>query len=202
MKLFRLITLPYWRRRALKMFLTVLGMASGIAVYTAIDLSNRSALRSFEESVRRVGGDADLAVVGRERKVADADYAAVLRLPGTRAATPLLEAQGLCGPETKHSFTLLGVDPLSRGAFFSGGDAAGDARPWLELMAEPGTALVPATLAARCGIRDGEAFTVLLRGRPVALRARLGGGGDPAFADSGLIFADVATAQEALGELG
>lgn len=204
MKLFRLITLPYWRRRALKTFLTVLGMASGIAVYTAIDLSNRSALRSFEESVRRIGGDADLAVVGRERKVADADYAAVLLLPGTRAATPQLEAQGLCGADAKTSFTLLGVDPLSRGAFFSGAGARppGDARPWLELMAEPGTALVPATLAARCGIRDGEAFTVLLRGRPVALRARLGGGGDPAFADSGLIFADVATAQEALGELG
>lgn len=204
MKLFRLITLPYWRRRALKTFLTILGMASGIAVYSAIDLSNRSALHSFEESVRRIGGDADLAVVGRERKVADADFVAVLGLAQTRAATPLLEAQGLCGPEAKISFTLLGVDPLSRGAFFSGGGARppGDARPWLELMAEPGTALVPATLAARCGIRDAEAFTVLLRGRPVALRARLGGGGDPAFADSGLIFVDIATAQEVLGELG
>ncbi|MCE9625240.1 MAG: FtsX-like permease family protein [Deltaproteobacteria bacterium] len=200
--LFRGFTLPYWRRRALKTFLTLIGMASGIAVYTAIDLSNHSALRSFEGSVSRISGQADLSIIGKNRRLADADFERALANPHTLAATPLLEAQGLCGSPASTSFTLLGIDPMSRGAFFSGGTKTAKGASFLRLMSEPRLAIVPQGMAARCGIQDGKDFQVLLRGRPVSLHAEIDKDGDPSMADAPLIFVDIATAQESLEEIG
>jgi len=195
--LFRYFTLPYWRRRRLKTFLTILGMASGIAVYAAIDLANRSALRSFETSVTRVSGKADLAVVGRERPLSDDDFRAILENSHTLSATPLIEIQGSC-PPAGAPLTLLGIDPMSRADFFSVGGKTTETATWLDIMAKPRLAMVSRHLARSCGIEEGKEFEVLLQGQRHRLQARFAKTGDSDFEESRLIFVDIATAQEIL----
>ncbi|HKY64266.1 MAG TPA: FtsX-like permease family protein, partial [bacterium] len=199
LRLFSWLSLAYWRGRPLKALLTLLGMAAGIAVFSAIEAANRSALDSFRRSVEEVSGIADLSLVARSRPLRNEDYAAVLANPFTLAATPLVEAVALCGPKLESSFSLLGVDPLSRGDFFS--DSApsdsGNSRPWLEMMAEPGLILLSPPLAQSCGAQEGETFPVSLAGRRknprVKILASRSGG-------ASLAFADIATVQELLEE--
>ncbi|HKX12081.1 MAG TPA: FtsX-like permease family protein [bacterium] len=192
--------MAYWRRRPLKALLTLLGMAAGIAVFSAIETANRSALDSFRRSVEEVSGRADLSLVARQRPLKNEDYLAVLANPHTLAATPVLEAVALCGPKLESSFSLLGVDPLSRGDFFAEGrpesPASGDAsRPWLEMMAEPGTLLLPPKLAQSCGAGDGSPFPISLAGRWKNPQARVVKGMDAA---GSLAFTDIASLQELL----
>ena len=175
-------------------------MAAGIAVFSAIESANRSALDSFRQSVEEVSGRADLALVARQRPLQNEDYAAVLANPFTLAATPLIEAVGLCGPKLESSFSLLGIDPLSRGDFFAGDRPAPQAsenrsRPWLDLMAEPATILLSPQLAQSCGVGEGQSFQVSLAGRWKTLEARILG---EMKTTASLAFVDIASAQELL----
>lgn len=197
LRLFSWLSLAYWRRRPLKALLTLLGMAAGISVFSAIDSANRGALDSFRRSVEEVSGRADLSLLGRQRPLQNEDYTAALANPFTLAATPLIEATALCGPQLEHSFSLLGVDPLSRGDFFAGAAPkdSGAPRPWLQMMAEPGMILMSPRLARSCGVAEGDKFSVSLAGRRKEVRAQLLPEMD---ASPSLAFTDIASAQELL----
>ena len=52
------VLFSHWRRHKLQLAICLLGISLGVAVVTAMDLANASALKSFRQSIAEVNGRA------------------------------------------------------------------------------------------------------------------------------------------------
>ena len=111
MKYAFIVLTTYWRRHLLQLAIAVFGVALGVAVVTAMDIANASALHSFRESITAVNGRAThqiAAADGFHSGVPDAIFATLAKIPGIIAAAPVVEASGLILPRAD---TVLGATP-------------------------------------------------------------------------------------------
>lgn len=179
--------------------LSVLAIALGVAVVVAVDLANQSALGAFEAAHRVLTGNTTHQLVGGAQGVPDSVYRWLRLERGVRRAAPVVEGR-VRVPALGHSATLLGLDVFAEGPFRGDatGGGSGDAG---RLVAEPGTALLPAALLDGLGAKPGDTLRVRVGGRDAALTVvgRLAGD-EPALSE--LIVVDIATAQELLGRTG
>jgi len=103
------------RSRLVQEALAAVGIAVGVALVFAAMVANASLSGSVRELTDGLVGQARLQVetrgpAGIDEHVADA----VARLPGVRAATPLLEQRAnVAGPDGRVSVTLMGGEPQS-----------------------------------------------------------------------------------------
>lgn len=192
------ISLRYLVRHPWQTWLSLAGIALGVAVVVAVDLANQSAQRAFGLSVERVAGRATHQIEGAGKGIPDGVYAALRLDLGIQPASPVVEGQVLIQGQT---FTLLGLDLLAsqplrgEGLVLSGAEVPA-------LLSEPGAVLLAAQDARRLGLVRGATLSVEAAGtRHDARIAGLMEGPDAA-ALAGLAVADIATAQEVLGRLG
>jgi len=141
-----------WRESRARIAVTVLALALGTAMASAIHLVNRGALDEFEQAARRLAGEADLVVRGSPPGFPEALFADVARLDGVAIASPVLELKvdGLTvvGLDT---FRAAGVQPALFGEF------AGNLRDFFE----PDGIFLSATAAERRQLRSGDRLNVL-----------------------------------------
>ncbi len=191
----------YLRQHPWLLGLSVLGVALGVAVVVGIDLANGSARRAFERSAETVTGRATHQIIGATgRGLDEALYGRLRREWGVREAAPVVE--GYVTGADGRPFQVLGVDPFAEAPF----------RPYVArgldpgaFMARPGTVLMAASAAARRGLAPGDTFAVRAEGvrHTLTVAGLLTTDGAPdAEALSGLLVADVGTAQELLGRVG
>jgi putative ABC transport system permease protein len=188
-------------RHPVQTLLAVLGVAVGVAVVVAVDLANASAKEAMRLAIDRVAGAATHQIVGSGEGVPQGLYRRLRVDLGLQAAAPVVEG-GVTLADGR-PLRLLGLDPFAEAPFRSYVDvSAGDAGgvDLTALLVTPGTVLLPRDEASRLGVDPGsELALVTPTGRvPVTVTGLLE-------ADTplrGLIFADIATAQELLGELG
>ena len=92
------VLLSYWPRHRLQFVLCLLGITLGVAVVTAMDLANSSALASFRQSIASVSGKATHQIAPLEGSyqngVPEALFAKIAATPGVVAATPIIETYG------------------------------------------------------------------------------------------------------------
>ncbi len=195
----RWLILGEWRAHPVRLGLTALAIAIGVALGFAVDLVNRSALGSFEGAVRSVNGAADLQVratspLGFDERL----YPRIATAPGVADASPVVVLPARVG---KRRFTLLGLDviraaqvtpsligvPRGLGA---GLDAAfaGDAL------------FLSASMMRGLATKPGDIVDVLAAGRSVPLR--IAGGLPGADEGQAIGVTDIATAQWRFGRLG
>ena len=170
----------------MRTLLTLLGVGLGVAMFVSIRLASTSALASFGDTVDAVAGKANLEVSASSEGVDERVFPAVRKVPGVRAASPVVESYLRAragGPPLRTSAAplddwpetvlLLGLDPLSEGRFdrlrLPPESSRGAA---LALMADPRAAAVPGGFAARHELRLGDTLTVLASGRPEPLVVR------------------------------
>lgn len=191
-------SLRYLARHRWQSWLSVIGIALGVAVVVAVDIANESASRAFQLSVERVAGRATHQIESATGRIPDRQYTELRRDLRLRNASPVIEGTLRVGDST---LVLLGIDPLAaptlRG---SGGEI--DGAVLTRLMTEPGSLLLSPEDAARLGVRPGEALRLRVGDREP--RGRLAGvlGGDTPGNFQGIALTDVATAQELLGQIG
>ncbi len=202
MRLLLRAALRYHAAHRWQLALALLGVALGIAVVVAVDLSTSSARDAFLRASERVVGRATDRVVGPSGGLDERLYVRLrLALPELPAA-PVLEGRvEVAG----RALTLLGVDPFAEAPFRPRLREAVAQAGLAALLAEPGAVLLERGQAATLGIAPGARLTLLAGGRRV--EAHLAGvftAGDPLErgAAAGLMLADIATAQELLGRLG
>lgn len=194
----------------LRSILTVAGIAVGVAVIVAIQLSNQSALRAFRESVDAVAGRANYQVVSGAGVI---DEELLLRLQpfwseGARFA-PVLDLDGTLLPDDV-PVRILAVDLLSDVHFrdyrytrIVSDESALPADRYLELF-RPDSVVVPESLAAERNLKIGSPVVVRAAGRTATLTVRgilQSQGGGSAFRGS-LAVLDISVAQSAFGQKG
>ena len=207
----------YLTRHPWQTWLSIVGIALGVAVVIAVDLANESARRGFRLSVEQVAGPATHQIQAAAGGIPDATYARLRIEQRLDLATPVIEAPIRIG---ERSLTLLGLDLVAaapmRPALFAGAAVQGDgggggggggtelAAALIALLAEPDTLLLSAADAAAIGAAAGDAVSVEIgnstrRMRIAAVLPDQGGAGQGL---GGLAVADIATAQEVTGSIG
>lgn len=192
-------SLRYLARHPWQSWLSVIGIALGVAVVVAVDVANHSARTAFGLSVERIAGRATHQIEAAADGIPDALYAHLRLEQDLRPATPVVE-----GPVriAGRSFTLLGLDPFAALPLRPAGESLGDAAAALPtLLTEPGALLLTAADAASLGVAVGDRLTLTAVGvdHPAVVAGLLPGDGA---ASEGLVVADIATAQELLGRVG
>lgn len=93
------------------MALTVVALATGVALVCAIDLVNRAVLRAFCEVVDTAAGRASLQVTAAGEGLLREDLAQVLReIPGVELAVPVVSAVAFPSDGTGETLTVHGFD--------------------------------------------------------------------------------------------
>jgi len=180
--------------------LNILSIALGVAVFSSIQIANRSANAAFRNTVALVSGQADLEVRGR---IPEETLPRIAALPGVLRATPTVEWIAPLPDHPGEFLRILGVDPFSSGEILSfalaGPDGgAPDLEAWLR---EPDSLAVFASF-----LRTDSAGSVRLEtpGGILEFTVRFllqtdAGGIEE---DSRLAAMDISWAQEAAGLIG
>ncbi|HUF37256.1 MAG TPA: ABC transporter permease [Anaerolineales bacterium] len=213
------LSFRYLVRRPWQSVLMVLGITLGVAVVIAVDLANESAARAFDLSADAVAGRATHNIAGASGSLDEAVYTD-LKLAGLAVAIAPVVTAYVASPELGGlPLQLLGIDPFAEGAFRSFFGSAGDRAAFPELagfLTQPGAILIARDLAERYGFSDCTperlqtrmvdcSISIEIEGRTeIAVIAGLLEPGDDltAGALSGIILADISTAQEITGRTG
>ncbi|HTR89194.1 MAG TPA: hypothetical protein VMG62_03680, partial [Solirubrobacteraceae bacterium] len=139
------------------------GIAAGVALLFAAEVSSSSLQASVSELSRGIVGGASLQMVARDQRgFPESALARVRRIPGVRVAAPLLEVgANAIGPRGSASIQLIGADE-SLSAL--GGRLVRDTQ--LAPFGGIGAVVLPAPLARHLGVtRFGQELTLQLAGR-------------------------------------
>ena len=185
--------------------LSVLGVTLGVAVFVAMDLGIQSAREAFRISSRTVAGEATHRLVGGGAGVPDS-VVFLMRATGVRAAAPVIEGFVVSPQFPDRPLRVLGIDPLSEPPFrpfLVAGEAAG--LELLDLLLEPGAALLSRSTAEFLGVEEGG--TLPVRAPATERQMRVSGLLEPrdAWSERGLrdlLVVDVAEAQDLLARDG
>ncbi|MFZ1155472.1 MAG: FtsX-like permease family protein, partial [Solirubrobacteraceae bacterium] len=153
------------RARFLQECFAVVGIAAGVALLFASQVSSSSLQSSVSQLSRGIVGNATLQLVARgPHGFPQSTLRSVRRIPGVRAAAPLLEAgANAIGPLGNESVELIGADP-------SLSQLGGTLVPHSSLspFGNIGAVVLPAPLAKNIGVTQfGQEVTLQLAGRTV-----------------------------------
>uniref|UniRef100_UPI0035AE0046 FtsX-like permease family protein n=1 Tax=Promineifilum sp. TaxID=2664178 RepID=UPI0035AE0046 len=193
------------RRRPFQYVLFVLGVAIGVAMMVSIDLANGSARRAFELSTDAVTGKATHRIAGGPAGLDEEIYRLLRVEVGFSPAAPVVE--GYVGvPELGgQPLRLVGIDPFAeppfRGYFNASSESGLDPAALTAFLTEPNSVILSGAAAEASGVALGDTLTVEVGGRRAA--TRVVGLLRPADsvterALSGILFTDIASAQELL----
>jgi len=186
--------------------LAILGIALGIAVVCAVQLTQASARQALAYAQRALGGPATHrleSTTGEAYGLDERDYVRLAqRWPRLRLQPVVSGYAGLAGDD-RTSLAVVGVDLLSSGAGRGAARRLGAAIDFAALLTRPGTAVLNETTARRLGLARGSALDLVVAGATrrieivgLASAARDGGPGDD------VLVMDIATAQETLDAAG
>ena len=210
-------------REKIRTILTILGIAVGVSVLVAIQLSNASALRAFGESVDAVAGRATFVLVSDSGMLDEKALGALQPLwaLGVRFA-PVLDLEGVVEP-SRIPIRILAVDLLSdlhfrdyRYAQIDTPGPAADSSSGLQVLSQGVTQssaasfislfrrdsiVLPQSFASSQGFAVGDSITldVLGESRRFVIRGLLQPQGPATAFDGSLAVMDIATAQSAFG---
>ncbi|MGE3775208.1 MAG: FtsX-like permease family protein, partial [Gammaproteobacteria bacterium] len=193
-------------RQPWQLGLAILGIALGIAVVCAVQLTQASARQALAYAQRSLSGPATHrleAAAGDEQGLDERDYVQLaLRWPRLRLL-PMLSGRGTLAGDDTRSLSILGVDLLAATGPRGAARRLGTALDFTALAMRPGTAVTNVTTAHRLGLAPGASLELLVDGRArrieivgLAPAARDGGPADD------LLVMDIASAQETLDAVG
>jgi putative ABC transport system permease protein len=152
--LLRRVTWPYFKKHWVITLLTLAGVALGVGVYIAIELSSASLRTSLRRTVDKIAGKAQLEVASGEAGVPEETVEAVRGVRGVKSAQPIIEAVVKPEGPAEQSLMVLGVDLLGdrsvRDWDFDGDDVLDDP---LVFLAQPDSICLTEEFAARKGLK-------------------------------------------------
>jgi putative ABC transport system permease protein len=201
--LLRNITLRHLRYHKGRTFLSMVGIALGVAVFVSVQLAIHTAIESFNASVDHVTGKANLQITSFGRGFSEEVYLKVKKIPGIKAATPVIQYVSKIDEPIGEPLYLLGIDVFSDQPFreyqFYESDHEG-----LLFLKNPHSIAITEKLARRHGLKKGDKITLIVGSKRVTFTItnllKMEGPANSLEGNFGLI--DIASAQEALEKIG
>ncbi|MHB8481375.1 MAG: FtsX-like permease family protein [Nitrospiria bacterium] len=144
---------------------TLLGIAFGVAVFTAIQIANQNIRDSFKWTIDQIAGKSRLEIMGQDSGFQEEEIVRVREIPGVKETLPMIvQSVSIQDPETKsrEEMVVLGVDLFQKRQFhidtvvqngqssFSSG---------ITLLLEPDSIVVSSFLAERYHLSAGSLFS-------------------------------------------
>jgi putative ABC transport system permease protein len=183
-----LITLRQWRTHKLRLALTTLSIALGVAVFFAIRTGNSILLDSLKSTVERLAGKATLQVTAGESGLPEEVLETVRATPGVRIAQPVIEVIADTSFGDEGRLLVLGVDTTGDRELrdYEFDRSRTEIADPLLFLAQPNSILLSRAFAERHSLRLGDRlalfasegrreFTVRGVFQPVGLGAVFGG---------------------------
>jgi putative ABC transport system permease protein len=197
------ITLRHLRHHKGRTILSMIGIALGVAVFISVQTAIHTAIESFNASVDHVSGKANLQVTSFGRGFSEEVYLKVKKVPGVKAATPVIQYVSKMDEPIGEPLYLLGIDvfsdrPFREYQFYETGDED------LLFLKNPHSIALTEKLANRHGLKKGGEITLIVGSKKVTLTItnllKMEGPAKSLEGNFGLI--DIASAQEALEKVG
>ena len=163
----RALTRLQLRGHPLQLLATILAIALGVALGSAVYLVNSAALEEFDQATRRLVGSADLVIRGPPEGFDEALFVTLARHAGVSAASPVLDLE-LTLPGQAPPLQVLGVDPF-RAALLQP-VLIGSIGDNVTRLFERDTIMLSRAAAQQLRLRPGEDLTVMVGGAPRQLR--------------------------------
>jgi len=198
-RLLALASLRALRHHPWQLALALLGIALGVGMVVAVQLTQESARQALVEAQRALAGEATDRISPVHGLLDEQSYVALRQAMPDLPAAPMLKGAVTLVPAAQGFLQVLGIDPLST----LGARALAERAPGIDLgqfIGTAATAVLSADAAERLGLQPGAVLRVQAGDRPQGLTII---GILPASAglnDSLLV--DLATAQELLGQAG
>ncbi len=197
------ITLRHLRYHKGRTLLSMVGIALGVAVFVSVQIAIHTAIESFNASVDHVSGKANLQVTSFGRGFPEEVYLRVKKVPGVKAATPVIQYVSKMDEPIGEPLYLLGIDVFSDRPFreyqFYENDDEG-----LLFLKTPHSIAITEKLANRHGLKRGDRINLIVGSKKVTLTItnllKMEGPAKSLEGNFGLI--DIASAQEALEKVG
>lgn len=193
------------RRHPWQSLLSILGIALGVAVVLAVELSNYSANRAMQWSQRALADDISHQVFAGPGGLPERVYVRLRKDLGIRGARPVV--QGKVRVEgSEQLWELWGIDVLAgQRTSTLPRDVHQGEQSWLELIGDPAAAVLATEGARRLQLRPGDVFAVHSGDHRRELRLAFVARAQNSIRAASLarvVITDIATAQEILGMTG
>jgi putative ABC transport system permease protein len=217
-RLFRTFILRPLVGDAIRTATTVAGVALGIAVVVAIQLTNASSVRGFSTALETVSGRTAVEIVGAGTGVDETVLPTLGWLRAFGILSPVIEGQAalvtdaasLDSRRELEAVKVLGVDILRDQPFREyqllavDGDQEVTTQRFLELLTDERSVIITEKLAKRRGYAIGGELTLLIGDRVLTfvVRGYLRDEGPARVLDGNFLLMDIAAAQLAFARLG
>ncbi|HIE66248.1 MAG: FtsX-like permease family protein [Nitrospira sp.] len=187
-------------------WLTLVGVALGIAVFISIRLANKSVLETYQKSVDLFAGNTTLEIIGRGGAIDEMDLVEIRKVPGVISIAPIVQSVlPMASPSSAKGEVLLlmGIDLLQETPFrsYEVRGAEGEA---FDALIDPAAVFLTVTFAERHRIQVGDHFSVRKEEHLLDLHVAglLEAEGVALGQDGNIAVMDIASAQWTLGKLG
>jgi putative ABC transport system permease protein len=201
--LFKNITFRHLHLHKGRTLLSMIGIALGVSVFVSVQLAIHTAIESFNASVDHVSGKANLQITSFGRGFSEEVYLKVKKVPGVKAATPVIQYVSKMDEPIGEPIYLLGIDVFSDQPFreyqFDEPEREG-----LLFLKDPHSIAITEKLAHRNGLKKGDKINLIVGSKKVIFTLthllKMEGPAKSLEGNFGLL--DIASAQEALEKVG
>jgi putative ABC transport system permease protein len=153
-----LVTFKQWRVHPLRVALTTLGIALGVAVFFAIRTGNTTLLDSLRGTVEKLAGKATLEITAGESGFPEKVLDTVRATPGVQLAEPVIETVVQTPYADEGTLMVLGVDTTGDQQLrdYQFDRAQTQISDPLVFLAQPNSILLSRTFAERHGLKVGD----------------------------------------------
>ena len=153
-----LITFKQWRAHRLRVALTTLGIALGVAVFFAIRTGNATLLDSLRATVEKLAGKATLQITAGESGFSEKVLDTVRATPGVQLAEPVIETMVQTSFADEGALLVLGVDTTGDQQLrdYQFDRTQTQIADPLVFLAQPNSILLSRAFADRHGLKVGD----------------------------------------------
>jgi putative ABC transport system permease protein len=153
-----LITRRQWRGHRIRVVLTTLGIALGVAVFFAIRTANGALLDSLKLTVEKMAGKATLQVTAGEAGFSEQVLDTVRATPGVQIAEPVIEVDAHTAFAGEGNLLVMGVDTTGDQELrdYEFDRSQTQIVDPLTYLAQPASILLSRTFAERHGLKIGD----------------------------------------------
>jgi putative ABC transport system permease protein len=151
-----------WRTHSLRVAMTTLGIALGVAVFFAVRTANAALLESLTLTVERLAGKSTLEVTAGEAGFPEETLDTVRATPGVQLAEPVIEVIVHTAFQNEGNLMILGVDTTGDQQLrqYEFDRSASQIADPLTYLAQPQSILLSRAFAERHGLQIGDRFPI------------------------------------------